>query len=42
MNLDSFRFDDFSLESDQMLRAATRMFMDCGFIEAFNIDYEVP
>lgn len=41
LNLCSFRFDDFSLESDHMLKAAIRMFIDCGFMEAFNIEYEV-
>ena len=41
MNLDSFSFDDFSLEPDQMLQASLRMFIDCGFIDEFHIDYEV-
>ena len=39
--VDSFQFDDFSLEPDQMLQASVRMFMDCGFIDEFHIDYEV-
>ena len=39
--VDSFQFDDFSLEPDQMLKASLRMFIDCGFIHEFHIDYEV-
>lgn len=39
--VDSFQFDDFSLEPDQMLQASLRMFIDCGFIDEFHIDYEV-
>ena len=34
-------FDDFSLESDDMLMAAIRIFHDTGLINAFNIDYDV-
>ena len=39
--MDTFQFDDFSLEPDQMLQASLRMFIDCGFIDEFHIDYEV-
>ncbi|PFX27484.1 dual 3',5'-cyclic-AMP and -GMP phosphodiesterase 11A-like [Stylophora pistillata] len=39
--VDSFQFDDFSLEPDQMLQASLRMFIDCGFIDEFHIDYEI-
>lgn len=39
--VDTFQFDDFSLEPDQMLQASLRMFIDCGFIDEFHIDYEV-
>lgn len=39
--VDSFQFDDFSLGPDQMLQASLRMFIDCGFIDEFHIDYEV-
>lgn len=39
--VDSFQFDDFSLEPDQMLQASLRMFIDCSFIDEFHIDYEV-
>jgi hypothetical protein len=35
------KFDDFSLDPDQMLTASVRMFIDCGLIEEFNIDYQV-
>ncbi len=35
------KFDDFSLDPDQMLTASVRMFLDCGLIEEFNIDYQV-
>ena len=41
LNLGSMKFDDFSLESDEMLRASVRMFLDCGLIDEFNIDYQV-
>ncbi|XP_067020577.1 dual 3',5'-cyclic-AMP and -GMP phosphodiesterase 11A-like [Acropora muricata] len=39
--VDSFQFDDFSLGPDQMLQASLRMFIDCGFIDEFHIDYEI-
>ncbi|KAJ7375423.1 Dual 3',5'-cyclic-AMP and -GMP phosphodiesterase 11A [Desmophyllum pertusum] len=39
--VDSFQFDDFSLEPDQMLQASLRMFIDCSFIDEFHIDYEI-
>ena len=35
------KFDDFSLSSDEMLRASVRMFLDCGLLDEFNIDYTV-
>ena len=41
INLNSMKFDDFSLDPDQMLTASVRMFLDCGLIEEFNIDYQV-
>ena len=40
INLSSMKFDDFSLDPDQMLTASVRMFIDCGLIEEFNIDYQ--
>ena len=41
LKLDSFQFNDFSLEPNEMLQASLRMFIDCGFIDEFHIDYEV-
>ena len=41
LKLDSFQFNDFSLGPNQMLQASLRMFIDCGFIDEFHIDYEV-
>ena len=41
LQLDSFQFNDFSLGPNQMLQASLRMFIDCGFIDEFHIDYEV-
>lgn len=41
INLGSMKFDDFSLNADQMLTAAVRMFLDFGLIDEFNIDYQV-
>ncbi|XP_046846029.1 dual 3',5'-cyclic-AMP and -GMP phosphodiesterase 11A-like isoform X2 [Xenia sp. Carnegie-2017] len=40
IDLGSLQFDDFSLDPDQMLTASVRMFLDCGLIEDFNIDYQ--
>jgi len=34
-------FDDFSLESDDMLLAAIRIFHDARLISSFSIDYDV-
>ncbi|XP_073235932.1 dual 3',5'-cyclic-AMP and -GMP phosphodiesterase 11A-like isoform X2 [Porites lutea] len=41
LKLDSFQFNDFSLGPNEMLQASLRMFIDCGFIDEFHIDYEV-
>lgn len=37
----SLSFDDFSLDRDQMVLAALRMFMDLGLMAHFKIDYGV-
>jgi len=34
-------FNDFSLQSDDMLLAAIRIFHDTRLIDSFNIDYDV-
>jgi hypothetical protein len=41
LNLYSLTFDDFSLESDEMLLAAVSMFLDLGLVKKFNIEKEV-
>jgi hypothetical protein len=41
MNLYSLTFDDFSLESDDMMLAAVSMFLDLGLVKKFNIEKEV-
>jgi dual 3',5'-cyclic-AMP and -GMP phosphodiesterase 11 len=40
-NLYSLTFDDFSLDSDEMLLAAVSMFLDLGLVKKFNIEKEV-
>jgi len=39
LHLQSFQFDDFSLEDSDTLKAALRMFIDLDLINRFNIDY---
>ncbi|ESO83549.1 hypothetical protein LOTGIDRAFT_236563 [Lottia gigantea] len=39
--LNRFDFNDFSLQGDEMILAAIRMFKDLGLIRKFRIDYEV-
>lgn len=39
--LDDLKFNDFSLDDDQMLKACLRMFLDLDLIERFRIDYLV-
>ncbi|TRY74606.1 hypothetical protein TCAL_00771, partial [Tigriopus californicus] len=41
LKLNSFSFDDFSLEDDETLQAALRMFIDLDFPGRFHIDYTV-
>jgi hypothetical protein len=41
LNLYSLTFDDFSLDSDEMLLAAVSMFLDLGLVKKFNIEEEV-
>jgi hypothetical protein len=41
LNLYSLTFDDFSLDSDEMLLAAVSMFLDLGLVKKFNIEKEV-
>ena len=41
LNLYSLTFDDFSLDSDEMLLAAASMFLDLGLVKKFNIEKEV-
>ncbi|PNF20000.1 hypothetical protein B7P43_G08644 [Cryptotermes secundus] len=40
LNLYSLTFDDFSLESDEMLLAAVSMFLDLGLVKKFSIEKE--
>ncbi|GIY87960.1 dual 3',5'-cyclic-AMP and -GMP phosphodiesterase 11 [Caerostris extrusa] len=40
-NLQDLKFDDFSLNDKEMLKASLRMFMDLGFIQRFRIEYDV-
>ncbi len=37
----SLSFDDFSLDRDEMVMAALRMFLDLGLVSRFKIDYGV-
>ncbi|XP_067136235.1 LOW QUALITY PROTEIN: dual 3',5'-cyclic-AMP and -GMP phosphodiesterase 11-like [Centruroides vittatus] len=39
--LHDLRFNDFSLDDDEMLKACLRMFLDLDLIERFHIDYLV-
>lgn len=41
LSLATLRFDDFSLNEDQMIKACIRMFIDLDLIERFHIDYKV-
>ena len=34
-------FNDYSLDSDQMLIAALRIFIDTGLLKTFEIEYDV-
>ncbi|XP_051871894.1 dual 3',5'-cyclic-AMP and -GMP phosphodiesterase 11A-like isoform X2 [Pristis pectinata] len=36
-----FSFNDFSLDSDGMITASLRMFMELGIVQKFKVDYEV-
>ncbi|CAK6960540.1 dual 3'%2C5'-cyclic-AMP and -GMP phosphodiesterase 11A [Scomber scombrus] len=36
-----FHFNDFSLDSDAMITASLRMFLELGVVQKFKIDYEV-
>ncbi|XP_066431881.1 dual 3',5'-cyclic-AMP and -GMP phosphodiesterase 11A [Eleutherodactylus coqui] len=38
--IDDIHFDDFSLDVDEMITAALRMFMELGMVQKFKIDYE--
>ncbi|KFM65113.1 Dual 3',5'-cyclic-AMP and -GMP phosphodiesterase 11, partial [Stegodyphus mimosarum] len=39
--LQDLKFNDFSLNDEDMLKACLRMFMDLDLIERFHINYEV-
>ncbi|GIY26709.1 dual 3',5'-cyclic-AMP and -GMP phosphodiesterase 11 [Caerostris darwini] len=39
--LQDLKFDDFSLNDKEMLKASLRMFVDLGFIQRFGIEYDV-
>lgn len=41
LRLSQLDFDDFALESDDMLLAAIRIFHDTRLISSFNIDSDV-
>ncbi len=41
INLTRFDFDDFLLDSDDMLRATFRMYKNSGLLEKFKIDNDV-
>lgn len=41
LSIDDIHFDDFSLDVDEMITAALRMFMELGMVQKFKIDYEV-
>ncbi|XP_077128742.1 dual 3',5'-cyclic-AMP and -GMP phosphodiesterase 11A [Ranitomeya variabilis] len=40
LSIDDIHFDDFSLDVDEMITAALRMFMELGMVQKFKIDYE--
>ncbi|XP_072836720.2 dual 3',5'-cyclic-AMP and -GMP phosphodiesterase 11A isoform X2 [Pogona vitticeps] len=40
LGIDDIHFDDFSLDTDAMITAALRMFMELGMVQKFRIDYE--
>lgn len=40
-NLYSLAFDDFSLNSDEMILASVSMFLELGLVKKFNIEREV-
>ncbi|XP_044283000.1 dual 3',5'-cyclic-AMP and -GMP phosphodiesterase 11A [Varanus komodoensis] len=40
LGIDNIHFDDFSLDTDAMITAALRMFMELGMVQKFKIDYE--
>ncbi|XP_034284240.1 dual 3',5'-cyclic-AMP and -GMP phosphodiesterase 11A isoform X2 [Pantherophis guttatus] len=40
LGIDNVHFDDFSLDTDTMIAAALRMFMELGIVQKFRIDYE--
>ncbi|XP_026523912.1 dual 3',5'-cyclic-AMP and -GMP phosphodiesterase 11A [Notechis scutatus] len=40
LGIDNVHFDDFSLDTDAMITAALRMFMELGIVQKFRIDYE--
>lgn len=39
--LQDLKFNDFSLDDEDMLKACLRMFLDLDLIERFHIKYEV-
>ncbi|MBN3297987.1 PDE11 phosphodiesterase, partial [Amia calva] len=41
LGIDRFYFNDFSLDSDAMITASLRMFLELGIVQKFKIDYEV-
>ena len=41
INLTRFDFDDFALESDDMLKAAFQMYVNSGLLQKFKIDHDV-
>ncbi|XP_026149882.1 dual 3',5'-cyclic-AMP and -GMP phosphodiesterase 11A [Mastacembelus armatus] len=41
LGIDEFHFNDFSLDSDAMITASLRMFLELGVVQKFKIDYEV-
>lgn len=41
LRLEDWKFNDFSLNRDEMVMAGIRMFNDLGLIRKFRIDYDV-
>ena len=41
LHLSDVRFNDFSLESEEMVQASIRIFIELGLLRKFRIDYEV-